>query len=154
VQSKWPLTFLRVAAGWLTSYCPRGLLIVQLWMNKVVDTFLQWESHKQTNKSDHIIKHYMWPAMHKQGIWAHKIWLLFQTLMTHNFSWAMVMKFLTLIKHLIDYTTQVTECKYFVPILSYDLWVYLCPHALFRRPGYIYQLKIITILLKISFNWL
>ena len=31
------------------------------------------------------------------------------------------MKFLTRITWLIDYTTQVTECKYFIPIQSYDL---------------------------------
>ena len=31
------------------------------------------------------------------------------------------MKSLPDIKHLIDYTTQITECKYFVPLLSYDL---------------------------------
>ena len=47
------------------------------------------------------------------------------------------MKFSTLIKHLIGYTAQVTECKYCVPVLSYDLYcdrVYsLCPHAPFSQ---------------------
>jgi len=31
--------------------------------------------------------HNMWPGLQKQGIWAHKIGLLFQTFMTHNFLW-------------------------------------------------------------------
>ena len=42
-----------------------------------------------------IRNHNMWPGLRKQGMWAHKIWLLIETFLTHTFLWwyAMAMKF-------------------------------------------------------------
>ena len=56
-------------------------------------------------------------------MWAHDFCLLFQTSLTHNvlYQYAMAMKFLTLSVHLIGNMIQVTECKYSVPVLSYDI---------------------------------
>ena len=59
----------------------------------------------------------------KQGMWAHKICLLFQTFIAHNFlcHCAVVMQLLACVKHLIDFILKVTEYKYFIPALKYDL---------------------------------
>ena len=62
-------------------------------------------------------------GLRKQGMWAHDIFLIFHTSLTHNVlhHYAMAMKFLAISKHLIGFMMQVSECKYSVPILRYDL---------------------------------
>ena len=56
-------------------------------------------------------------------MWAHDFCLLFKTSITHNVLWhyAIVMQFLALRAHLIGMMMQVTECRYAVPALRYDL---------------------------------
>ena len=78
----------------------------------------------------------LWQGLWKQGMWAHKIWLLFQTFMTRNFLWwyAMAMKFSTLIQHLTGYILQLTEYNilfYYWNMTCYALACSLYPYALF-----------------------
>ena len=63
----------------------------------------------------------MWLGLPKQGMWAHKIYLLFQTFMKQSFSWSkafhdnnygVAIKFSAIIKHLIGYILQLNEYKY------------------------------------------
>jgi len=65
---------------------------------------------------------HMWLGLRKQGTLAHKIWLLFQTFMTHNFSFesSITMKFSTLLKHLMEFILQVTNQEYTVTVLRND----------------------------------
>jgi len=84
----------------------------------------------------------MWPGLQKQGTWAHKIWLLFQTFMTHNFSFysIMAMKFCTLIKYLMGFIVHVTEQKYSFAVLRNYLLCdgqdVVCAHMpFFHRPS-------------------
>ena len=61
-------------------------------------------------------------------MWAHDFCLLFQTYITHTFlyHYAIAMQLSALSKNLIGIMIQVTECKYYVPVLRYDLlgdWV-------------------------------
>ena len=68
-------------------------------------------------------------------MWAHDFYLLCQTSITHYFlyHYAMVMQFSALNKNFIGFIMQFTECKQSVPVLRYDLWCSLCPHALFSQ---------------------
>ena len=56
-------------------------------------------------------------------MWAHDFCLLFQTFIIRNilYYYAMAMQFSALSKHLIGFMMQVTEYKYSIPVLRYDL---------------------------------
>ena len=65
----------------------------------------------------------LWPSLRKQGMWAHDICLPFQSFWTHNFlsQHAMSMKFSALSTNVLGIRMQVTEQKYSVSVLRYDL---------------------------------
>ena len=56
-------------------------------------------------------------------MWAREFCLLFQAFITHNilYYYAMAMQFSALSKLLIGFMMQVTEYKYSIPVLRYDL---------------------------------
>ena len=56
-------------------------------------------------------------------MWAHDYFLLFQAFITHNvlYHYAMAVEFSAFSKHLIGFMMQVTEYKYSVPVLKYNL---------------------------------
>ena len=57
-------------------------------------------------------------------MWAHDFCLLFQASTTHNvlYHYATTVQFSALNEHLIGFMMQVTDCRYSVPALIYDLY--------------------------------
>jgi len=77
----------------------------------------------------------MWPGQQKQGLRVHKISLLFQTFMDHNFLcwYAIAMQFSSLVKHWIGKLVKLQDTDVLFDMTCYVMGCSLYPRAVFSQ---------------------
>ena len=105
---------------------------------------------------------YMWLSLWKQCMWAHEIWLHFQTFMTHIILWWLVMV-INHFQHLLNIwlakkhkLQNANILFHYCVMICIVIGHSLCPHALFSQAWshiwYRYSLILLLLLLSLGFT--